>query len=149
MAPQPTKADLANTLAETLTHSRLNLPEPPAPALHRYCLVTVGATAPFTPLVTAAFDPAFLAALIEAGYTRLVIQAGKDAEQFQPAAMRFAHPTLRIDCFDFVDDLKAVMVMCGKGEGERETGVVVCHAGEFSVVLVRSVALRGRESSRR
>lgn len=131
MAPHPTKADIANTLAETLTHARLNLPEPPAPALHRYCLVTVGSTAPFTPLVTAALDPAFLAALIEAGYTRLIIQAGKDAEQFRRAAMRVAHPTLRIDCFDFVDDLKTVMVMCGKGEAERETGVVICHAGEF------------------
>ena len=145
MSGEPTKADLANTLAETITYTQLNLPSPPPRRCHRYCLITVGSTAPFTSLITAAFDRAFLAALIDAGYTHLVIQAGQDADQFRPVAMRFAHSSLRIDCFDFVDDLRAVMVMCGKGEEEREMGVVICHAGE-SAALRPGVSIGGESA---
>ena len=135
MPPAPTKADLAKTLAESLTSTQLNLPTPPQPALNRHCLITVGATAPFTPLISAALHPSFLAALITSGYTRLIIQAGADAERLRPATMRFAHPTLRIDCFDFVDDLKSVMVLCRREEGGRDAGVVICHAGKFSFLV--------------
>ncbi|SPN99558.1 uncharacterized protein DNG_02410 [Cephalotrichum gorgonifer] len=138
----PAREDLTNTPAEAITTDTnySHLPTPPAPSLNRYCLVSVGATAPFTPLVSAAFDPAFLTALIEAGYTRLVVQAGSDAAQFRDIALRFAHPSLKIDCFDFVDELRAVMVLCrGDGGVSRDTGVGICHAGTGTVLDAMSL----------
>lgn len=132
MRTDPPREEFAHSLAGALVNTQYTLPTPSQPARPRHCLVTVGATAPFTSLVAAAFDPTFLGALINAGFTKLMIQAGKDADLVQLAARMFGHPTLKIECFDFVDDLRSVMVMCGKGDGERETGVVICHAGEFT-----------------
>lgn len=134
----PARDEFAHSLAGALVNSQYNLPMPFAPARPRHCLVTVGATAPFTSLVAAAFDPTFLGALINAGFTKLVIQAGKDADLVRLAARMFGHPTLKVECFDFVDDLRSVMVMCGKGNDERDTGVVICHAGEFTADVLSS-----------
>lgn len=111
--------------------SSLDLPVLPAPDKDRYCLVSVGATTTFRPLVEKVLDPAFLSALLRARYTRLTIQCGPDAEHFQKATAQFAHPVLRIDVLDYVNDLTQLMRLChaAGGPSPRDDGVLISHAG--------------------
>lgn len=98
--------------------------------LERHCLVTVGATARFTQLLTEIIQEPFLDTLRDTGFTHLNVQCGRDIGWFQGMLRSVpSRPDLRIAPFDFVDDLVPEMVKCRAESGKRRDGVVVCHAG--------------------
>lgn len=105
----------------------------PPPPPRRECFVTIGATATFTPLLTAALSPPFLTTLAQLHYTHLILQCGADLAPAQ-SWLATLQPTLRelnlhVRAFGFNDaGLGAEMRGC-KAEAGRTEGVVVCHAG--------------------
>ncbi|KAI8165654.1 hypothetical protein K4K49_008365 [Colletotrichum sp. SAR 10_70] len=104
--------------------------------LERHCLVTVGATARFTQLLTEVVSPTFLNFLVGDRYTHLTLQCGKDYEHFSRNILPTLvprWPTLEITAFDFVDDLTVEMTKCQAAAG-RERGVVICHAGTGTIL---------------
>ncbi|KAK2027693.1 glycosyltransferase family 28 domain-containing protein [Colletotrichum zoysiae] len=106
-------------------------------SIERHCLVTVGATARFTQLLTEVLGPAFLDFLVENRYTHLNLQCGKDYEHFSRQVLPpllGRHPDLEITAFDFVDDLTVEMIKCRTQPGVREAGVVICHAGTGTIL---------------
>ncbi|OHE95303.1 glycosyltransferase family 28 domain-containing protein [Colletotrichum orchidophilum] len=109
----------------------------PSARLERHCLVTVGATARFTQLLTEVLSAAFLDFIAESRYTHLTLQCGKDYADFSrqmlpPLLNRY--PGIEITAFDFVDDLTTEMVKCRAQPGVREAGVVICHAGTGTIL---------------
>lgn len=99
----------------------------------RHCLVTVGATARFTQLLTEVLEAPFLSTLRDYGFTHLTVQCGKDLEWFHNTlgslSPKVTHG-LQITGFDFVDDLTDEMVKCREQVPRRRDGVVICHAGK-------------------
>ncbi|OLN82217.1 UDP-N-acetylglucosamine transferase subunit alg13 [Colletotrichum chlorophyti] len=119
---------------EKLTGDRV-FQDPPRP--ERHCLVTVGATARFTQLLSEALDPSFLDFLVNERYTHLTLQCGKDFEHFSREVLPSLvtrHPALEITAFDFVDDLAVEMAKCRAQPGVRDAGVVICHAGTGTIL---------------
>ncbi|KAK1967522.1 glycosyltransferase family 28 domain-containing protein [Colletotrichum sublineola] len=103
----------------------------------RHCLVTVGATARFTQLLTEVLGSAFLDFLTENRYTHLTLQCGKDYEHFSRQVLPpflDRYPDLEITAFDFVDDLTVEMTKCRAHPRVREAGVVICHAGTGTIL---------------
>ncbi|GJC98075.1 UDP-N-acetylglucosamine transferase subunit alg13 [Colletotrichum higginsianum] len=99
--------------------------------VERHCLVTVGATARFTQLLTEVLGSTFLDFIAANRYTHLTLQCGDDYDHFSrhvlpPLLERY--PTLQITAFAFVDDLAVEMAKCRAHPGLREAGVVICHA---------------------
>ncbi|KAF9882375.1 hypothetical protein CkaCkLH20_00411 [Colletotrichum karsti] len=106
------------------------------PRLQRHCLVTVGATARFTQLLTEVLDPTCLDFLVGDGYTNLTLQCGKDYEHFSRNVLPglvSSYPSLEITAFEFVDDLTVEMVKCRAAE-DRRAGAVICHAGTGTIL---------------
>jgi beta-1,4-N-acetylglucosaminyltransferase len=129
------RSGIINHIARSVTEANYGgLPTIPDPDMDRHCLVTVGATTTFRTLVEGVLERPFISALITAGYTRLTIQCGADAEQFRNVALQFVHPTLKIDVIDYVDDLSRLMRKCRAAEGlsRRRAGMMICHAGMFT-----------------
>ncbi|KAJ0343368.1 hypothetical protein COL922a_000097 [Colletotrichum nupharicola] len=92
--------------------------------LERHCLVTVGATARFTQLLTEVVSPTFLDFLVGDRYTHLTLQCGKDYEHFSRNILPTLvprWPTLEITAFDFVDDLTVEMTKCQAATGRTGT----------------------------
>ncbi|GKT90537.1 glycosyltransferase family 28 domain-containing protein [Colletotrichum tofieldiae] len=105
--------------------------------IERHCLVTVGATARFTQLLTEVLSPTFLDFIAENRYTHLTLQCGKDYEHFSRQVLPpllDRHQRLEITAFDFVDDLTVEMTKCRAQPGVREAGVVICHAGTGTIL---------------
>jgi hypothetical protein len=101
------------------------------PTWERNCLVSVGATTTFTPLVETVFSESFIGVLVAQKYTRMTVQCGRDAERFTKAAAKFVHPALQILVVDLVDDLSKLMIeLRGDQQKRRMTGVLICHAGK-------------------
>jgi len=103
------------------------------------CLVTVGATASFDSLVAAALSPAFLRALLEAQYTRLIVQYGKTGQSFFEGHLRKARDDgngelpagLNVEGFGYrAGDFKEVVRLVTEGTG----GVLIAHAGSGSLM---------------
>jgi beta-1,4-N-acetylglucosaminyltransferase len=96
------------------------------------CFVTVGATASFDALIRALYDPQFLHALAETGYTDLTIQCGKGGKELCDRLLAEAREQGRygisVAAFEFTQDMMQEMRVA-KAEGGREEGVVLCHAG--------------------
>lgn len=95
----------------------------------KLCFVTVGATAPFTPLLSAVLAPSFLRRLHAHGFTDLLLQHGRDAAPPLDAA---PVPGLRIAAFPFRTDGLHDELRCVKGDGHRgfdREGLVISHAG--------------------
>jgi beta-1,4-N-acetylglucosaminyltransferase len=96
------------------------------------CFVTVGATASFEALIRAIYEPHFLHTLAEHGYTDLTIQCGKGGEQLCDLLLVKAKGQgpygIRVVAFEFTQNMMLEMRVA-KAEGEREEGVVLCHAG--------------------
>lgn len=108
---------------------------PPPLTTERHCLVTIGATARFTLLLTEIIQPTFLDALKTRGFTHLTVQCGKDIDWFR-ANLNNLRPAqtegLTITAFDFVDDLTPEMIKCRRAQAQtfkRRDGIVICHAG--------------------
>jgi beta-1,4-N-acetylglucosaminyltransferase len=107
--------------------------EAPSPQ-RRLCFITVGATASFNSLLTAALDKTFLQSLRTAGFTDLLLQYGKDASIFNSFIM--SHPEgaegrcgLNISGFDFNKKGLGQEMRAAKGEDGRLEGIVISHAG--------------------
>lgn len=131
-------------------------PAPPAP-IRRECFVTIGATATFTSLLTAALSPPFLCTLSSLSYTHLILQCGDDLEKaqqliekLQPELQRLG---LEVAAFAFnKEGLGREMRGCKGSESrrgghrlvgsredrevQRREGVCVCHAGRCPCVLL-------------
>src|SRR5436305_5255973 len=97
----------------------------------KVCLVTTGATAPFTGLIESVLQPLSLSSLIEGGYTHLLIQYGTAKEVFNncvSSARRRVQDTgkkLIIEGMDFdpnglQEQFKLV---------QQSKGLVISHAG--------------------
>jgi beta-1,4-N-acetylglucosaminyltransferase len=102
------------------------------------CLVTVGATASFDSLVAAALSSAFLRALSEAYYTRLIIQYGNTGQSFFEAHLQKAEDgksfSARLDVEGFgyrAGDFKEVVRLVTEGTG----GMLIAHAGLFHQIV--------------
>jgi beta-1,4-N-acetylglucosaminyltransferase len=98
------------------------------------CLVTVGATASFDQLVAAALSSAFLQALSEAQYTRLIVQYGNTGQALFDAHLQKARDdgngklpaSLGIEGFGYrAGDFKEVVRLVTEGTG----GMLIAHAG--------------------
>ncbi|KFY08460.1 hypothetical protein V492_06212 [Pseudogymnoascus sp. VKM F-4246] len=101
----------------------------------RTCLITLGATAPFTALLSASLSPAFLVTLSDQGYTHLTLQCGTDLDPAQEWIAKLA-PTLKnlglsVRAFGFQGGgLGEEMRKCKADEAEgRRRGCIVAHAG--------------------
>lgn len=99
----------------------------------KLCFVTIGATASFNPLISAALDPAFLNTLASAGYTHLLLQYGKEGQKIFHEKTAGDVSTrdlgLSIDGFDFKQDGLEECMKAAKGGNGEEEGVVISHAG--------------------
>jgi beta-1,4-N-acetylglucosaminyltransferase len=100
------------------------------------CLVTVGATASFDSLVAAALSSAFLQALSEAQYTRLIVQYGNTGQSFFDARLQRARDdgngelpvSLDVEGFGYrAGDFTEVVRLVTEGVG----GMLIAHAGLF------------------
>jgi beta-1,4-N-acetylglucosaminyltransferase len=100
----------------------------------KVCLVTVGATASFDSLVAAALSAAFLRALSEAQYTRLIIQYGSTGQSFFEARLQKARDDghgelpvgLHVEGFGYrAGDFNDVVRQVTQGVG----GMLIAHAG--------------------
>jgi beta-1,4-N-acetylglucosaminyltransferase len=109
----------------------------------KICLVTVGATASFNALVAAALSSAFLQALSEAQYTRLIIQYGETGQSFFEAHLQKARDDahgelpagLAIEGFGYrAGDFKEVVQRVTEGVG----GMLIAHAGLFLKIAQRA-----------
>jgi len=105
----------------------------------KFCFITVGATASFDALIRAVFEPTFLQALRDLGYTNLLVQFGKDGKELfrtlAEAAGRSGTYGLKIQGFDFTSKMRETMRIA-KGELGRKDGVVLCHAGKSDLALI-------------
>lgn len=103
----------------------------------RECFVTVGATASFKGLIKAVMAPAFVAKLIELGFTRLVIQYGPDLPLFNELKeiLDSQGLGLAVSAFDFNNTgLGQEMRDCKANAGSSKMGVVISHAGSGSIL---------------
>lgn len=118
----------------------------------KVCFVTVGATAPFDALIKAIFEPKFLQALHDAGFTLLRIQHGHEGQDGffqrlagQPAVLDICENCkIDISGFGFNKDGLDAEIRAAKGIGGREAkqvdmveGAVISHAGKGTWRLSR------------
>jgi beta-1,4-N-acetylglucosaminyltransferase len=93
---------------------------------------TIGATASFDALIRATLAPTFLHTLEQHAYTKLIIQFGRGGADLFKTLCTEAQSQgpygLVVEGFEFTDDMMGEMRVV-KGEGGREEGVVLCHAG--------------------
>ena len=98
------------------------------------CLITVGATARFPELISAALSIECLQTLKDKGFTHLNFQYGETKELFESLKPR-SPDGLDIKGFDFNRNaLHNEMARCQAKEGVSQRGLVICHAG-MPVVL--------------
>ena len=101
----------------------------------RHCLVTVGATAPFTSLLEEVLSAKFVQTLIDLGFGTMVLQTGsQDALAARDLAM--AHHTvlkgLRITIEPYIMNMSQHIKACCGVVGKRPAGLVIAHGGKFS-----------------
>lgn len=114
----------------------ISVTDPSQAKVHRECLVTIGATAPFKSLLDEAISKPFVQKLIDLGYSKLSIQCGWD-ENYVVSKLRDAklediiYQKLDYNVFSFHvggmgDDMRGCK---GIYHNNGRDGVVVCHAG--------------------
>ncbi|MCJ1391248.1 N-acetylglucosaminyldiphosphodolichol N-acetylglucosaminyltransferase catalytic subunit alg13 [Xylographa bjoerkii] len=104
------------------------------PHPQKLCFLTVGATAPFDALITAALSPPFLAALRAASYTDLLLQHGSSRVfNEHSAAEAGKEHGITIRGFEFNREGLGREMRAAKGQGGVE-GCVVSHAGSGSIL---------------
>ena len=109
----------------------------------RSCFVTIGATATFDSLITAALQPNFLCALRDHGFTNLLIQYGKGRSAYEEFENVFpagcdTRCGINIQGFDFNPQGLRTEMLIAKGakrEALRDVreGVVISHAGKHRI----------------
>ncbi|KAF3044419.1 N-acetylglucosaminyldiphosphodolichol N-acetylglucosaminyltransferase catalytic subunit alg13 [Didymella heteroderae] len=99
----------------------------------KLCFVTTGATAPFTALIESVLTPSFLDALVENGFTHLLVQYGSARDVFTKASsVARAHvlDKMVIDGIDFnPEGLQAQLRLV-----QQSKGLVISHAGSGSIL---------------
>lgn len=102
----------------------------------KLCFVTTGATAPFTALIESVLSPSALDALLENGFTHLLIQYGSAKDVFTKASIaarshvQVKKQELVIDGIDFnPDGLQAQLRLV-----QQSRGLVISHAGSGSIL---------------
>lgn len=124
-------------------------PTNPAAPIHRELFATVGATAPFLPLLTNVLSLPLLKFASSLRYTHITLQCGSSLGQIQGLITelqpQLKELNLEVNAFDFSPTLTDLMKVCKSTEapkggragyvpnrtrGEaRKEGVVVTHAG--------------------
>ena len=120
--------------------------------IYRELFATVGATAPFLPLLLQLLSPTFLSLASELQYTHITLQCGSSLPEIQDLLAELSPKLkqlgLEVNAFDFSSELTKLMRVCkgtkapsggrigmvvGRPAGEvRREGVVVTHAGMSS-----------------
>lgn len=99
----------------------------------KLCFVTTGATAPFTALIESVLSPSSLDALLENGYTHLLVQYGSAKDVFTNAsttAHSHVNDKLIIDGIDFNQEgLQAQLRLV-----QQSQGLTISHAGSGSIL---------------
>lgn len=101
----------------------------------KLCFVTIGATASFDPLISAALSPEFLEALQASGYTDLVLQHGAEGvliiKEFHRTfgRMNANQWGINVSGFDFNKEGLGKEMRAAKGNPGDAEGVVISHAG--------------------
>ena len=99
----------------------------------KLCFVTTGATAPFTALIESVLTPPSLDALVENGFTHLLVQYGTAKDVFtiaSSAARAHVLDKMVIDGIDFnPEGLQAQLRLV-----QQSKGLVVSHAGSGSIL---------------
>ncbi|KAK0708383.1 hypothetical protein B0H67DRAFT_496124 [Lasiosphaeris hirsuta] len=115
-----------------------------ASTLPRRCLVTIGATAGFQPLLAEVITPQFLSSIAGKGFENLDVQCGPDLDWFRdqlkeiPDEQRYG---VKIDCFAITSNLTEYMVACRRLPGVREHGCIISHAGSGTILEVLRVSV--------
>jgi beta-1,4-N-acetylglucosaminyltransferase len=99
--------------------------------MEKHCLVTIGATAKFTSLLEEVIQATFLKSLQQKDFTHLNVQCGTDLGWFISEISAIETHGIKIEPFDFMDDLTQAMLRCRAEPRLRRAGIVISHAGEF------------------
>jgi beta-1,4-N-acetylglucosaminyltransferase len=107
----------------------------------RECLITTGATAPFTELVRGALSEECLFEFKAQGFTHITIQMGDSLEYFTKKLKPMINPgAIEINAFAFNSsglnkEMRALQAKSGDSEeDDRQLGLVISHAGRLSRV---------------
>lgn len=99
----------------------------------KLCFVTTGATAPFNALIESVLKPSSLDALLENGFTHLLVQYGSAKDVFtraSSAARSHVQDKVIIDGIDFnPDGLEAQFRLV-----QQSKGLAISHAGSGSIL---------------
>ncbi|KAG9204943.1 N-acetylglucosaminyldiphosphodolichol N-acetylglucosaminyltransferase catalytic subunit alg13 [Epicoccum nigrum] len=99
----------------------------------KLCFVTTGATAPFNALIESVLSPSSLDALLENGFTHLLVQYGSAKDVFTQAlaaARSHVRDKVIIDGIDFnPDGLEAQLRLA-----QQSKGLAISHAGSGSIL---------------
>lgn len=102
----------------------------------KLCFVTTGATAPFTALIESVLSPSSLDALLEKGYTHVLVQYGTAKDVYAKASriaqfhVQSKSQELIIDGVDFnPDGLQAQLKLV-----QQSKGLVISHAGSGTIL---------------
>lgn len=109
--------------------------------LRKECFVTIGATADFPQLLTAAVSDETLTKLKSLNYTDLTLQVGKSETYFHQIKP-VDDKGINIKYFAFKSKgLENELKRCKAKEGVSDEGVVVCHAGAGTILDAMRLAL--------
>lgn len=97
--------------------------------MRKECLITIGATAKFPELISAALSPEALQKFEDNGFTHIIVQYGVSGELYK--SLIAAPPAyLEITGFGFSGSgLHNQIVRCQARPGDAHQGLVICHAG--------------------
>jgi beta-1,4-N-acetylglucosaminyltransferase len=99
--------------------------------MNKECLITIGATAKFTELISAALSSECLQKFKDNGFTHLNVQYGDSKELFETLKLETGSD-LDIKGFGFKrNGLHNEMSRCQAKEGILQQGLIICHAGKF------------------
>ncbi|KAF2994176.1 N-acetylglucosaminyldiphosphodolichol N-acetylglucosaminyltransferase catalytic subunit alg13 [Curvularia kusanoi] len=99
----------------------------------KLCFVTTGATAPFKALIESVLSPSSLDALLEHGFTHLLVQYGSAKDVFTDASLAarsHVQDKLIIDGIDFNPDGLAAQLRLV----QESKGLAISHAGSGSIL---------------
>jgi beta-1,4-N-acetylglucosaminyltransferase len=100
----------------------------------KVCFITIGATAGFNELITAALDDEFLKVLSHHGFTNLLIQYGKEGKAIFEARQKTVQPQehgVKLEGFAFNSEGLGAEMRAAKAEKGSLEGVVISHAGQI------------------
>ena len=103
---------------------------------HKECLITTGATAPFTELVQFALSKDCIATFKRCGFTHITMQIGESLEYVTDEIKNASHWGVEVNAFAFnpkglSKEMKALKGKAPTEEEEYEEGLLICHAGKL------------------